>query len=127
MCRVSEGCVFRDALKNLRHRRWGPDLLPAFPLFFITLFYFLDFGATEVATLELHVATQESVDGISHWIIEGMITIDDATDDGSQPLIVWDKDYDLVRLAVEEKDLEGFLVFPADFSQSFFMGERTQL
>ena len=98
-----------------------------FPFLFIVLFYFLNLGAVEDVRLELHVATQEAPGGISHQIIEAMVTEDDAQLGPGAPLITWERDYNRARKAVEDKAIEGFLAFPADFTQSIMNGESTQI
>jgi len=98
-----------------------------FPFFFITLFFMLNMGAAEDPRLELHVATQESPGGISHQIIDAMATEDDAQLEPGAPKIVWERDYDKARQAVEDGSLEGFLAFPANFSENILAGNGTQL
>jgi ABC-type multidrug transport system permease subunit len=75
------------------------------------------------------VVTREAEGGLSYQIIEAMQTGDDSQPDSGQPAIIWikDKDYDEARRQVENKELSGFLAFPADFTERVFMGEGAQL
>jgi ABC-2 type transport system permease protein len=99
-----------------------------FPFFFVALFTFLNpGGGGEDTRLELHVVTQEAEGGLSQEIIAAMETKDDQQLQPGEPRIVWDKDYDEARQAVEDKELGGFLAFPADFTEGVFMGYGTQL
>jgi len=101
-----------------------------FPFMFVVLFNFLlsDIGG-EDKPLALHVVTREAEGGLSYQIIEAMQTADDSQPDSGQPAIIWikDKDYDEARRQVENKELSGFLAFPADFTERVFMGEGAQL
>ena len=99
-----------------------------FPFLFIILFSFVlsDVGS-EDSRLELHLVTQESEGGLSHEIIRAVETEDDSQLKPGEPRIVWDKDYDEARQAVEDKELEGFLAFPTDFTEGVSMGYGAQL
>jgi len=100
----------------------------AFPFLFIALVSFLNpAGGAADPRLELHVVTQEAEGGLSHQIIAAMETKDDQQLQSGEPRIVWDKDYDKARQAVEDKELGGFLVFPADFTEGVMMGYGAQL
>ena len=99
-----------------------------FPFFFIALFSFLNpGGGGEDPRLELHLVTQEAKGGISHQIIEAIETKDESQLQPGEPKIVWDKDYDEALQAVEDKELDGFLAFPADFTEGVLMGYGAQL
>ncbi len=99
-----------------------------FPFFFIVLFYFLNLGGgAEDPRLELHLVTQEAESGLSHQIIGAMETRDESQLQPGEPKIVWDKDYDEALRAVEDKELGGFLAFPADFTKAVLMGDSAQL
>lgn len=98
-----------------------------FPFFFILLFNMLNLGATEDPRLELHVATQETSEGISHQIIDAMATDDDAQLEPGAPKIVLESDYDEARQAVEDGSLDGFLAFPANFTENTLAGNGSQL
>jgi len=99
-----------------------------FPFLFIVLFNFLmaDIGS-EDERLVLHLVTQEAESGISYQIIATMETRDESQLKAGQPEIVWLKDYDKARQQVEDKELDGFLAFPEDFSQGVFTGSGAQL
>jgi len=99
-----------------------------FPFLFIILFYFLNLGGgAEDPRLELHLITQEVEGSLSHQIIESMETEDESQLEPGQPRIVWDRDYDQARRAVEDKELAGFLLFPADFTDGVMMGYGANL
>ena len=99
-----------------------------FPFFFVALFTFLNpGGGGEDPRLALHVVTHEAEGGLSHQIIAAMETKDDSQLQPGEPKIVWDRDYDEARQAVEDKELYGFLVFPADFTEGVMMGYGAQL
>jgi ABC-2 type transport system permease protein len=119
------------ALKDLR--LFATDRLALFfailfPFLFVVMFNFILSGVgSEDQRLELYLATQEAAGGLSHQIISAMETGDDSQLKPGEPKIVWLKDYDQARQAVEDKELEGFLAFPADFTEGVMMGYRTQL
>ncbi len=99
-----------------------------FPFMFIVLFNFLLRGVGgQDSRLELHLVTQEAAGGLSYQIISTMETKDEAQFKPGQPKIVWDKDYNEAKQAVEDKKLAGFLAFPADFTQGVMMGYSAQL
>ena len=99
-----------------------------FPFMFVTLFSFLltDIGS-EDQRLVLHLVTQEEEGSISHQIIAAMETRDEAQPAPGQPQIVWLGDYDEARQKVEDKEIEGFIAFPEDFTQGVFRGSGAQL
>jgi ABC-2 type transport system permease protein len=99
-----------------------------FPFMFIILFTFLFKGVGGAdARVELHLATQEAAGGLSQQIIGAMETKDESLLKPGDPIIIWEKDYTAARRAVENKQLEGFLAFPADFTQSVMTGSSTKL
>jgi ABC-2 type transport system permease protein len=98
-----------------------------FPFMFVVMFYFLNVGATEDKRMELHVVTQEAESGLSHQIIGAMETVDESQLRPGEPIIVWDKDYNEAYRAVENGELAGFIVFPADFTEGIMTGSGTQL
>jgi len=99
-----------------------------FPFLFVILFNFLMSGVgSKDERFELHLVTQEAEGGISYQIIGAMETKDDSQLKPGEPKIVWNKDYDEARRAVENKELAGFLAFPADFTEGVLMGYGTQL
>jgi ABC-2 type transport system permease protein len=99
-----------------------------FPFLFIILFSFLLQGAGgEDNRIELHLATREAAGGLSHQIIGAMATTNESLLKPGDPLIIWDKDYEAARQAVENKELEGLLTFPADFTEAVMSGSNTDL
>ena len=97
-----------------------------FPLLFITMFSLLG-GEAEDPRLELHLVTREAEGGLSHQIIGAMETKDESQLEPGEPKIVWDRDYQEARQAVEDKELDGFLAFPPDFTEGVMMGYGAQL
>jgi ABC-2 type transport system permease protein len=99
-----------------------------FPFLFVIVFNFMLQGiGSQDPRLEMHLVTQEAAGGLSYQIITAMETKDEAQLQPGEPKIVWDKDYNEARQAVEDKKLAGFLAFPADFTQSVMMGYGAQL
>ena len=98
-----------------------------FPFLFVVMFSAMlsDIGS-EDDRMELHLVTQEAEGGMSHEIIETIVT-EEASLELGEPKIVWDKDYDAARQMVEDKEIEGFLAFPADFTEGVMMGYGAQL
>jgi ABC-2 type transport system permease protein len=99
-----------------------------FPLLFIFMFNFVMKGiGGEDQRLELHLATQEAAGGLSHQIIGAMETPDESLLKPGEPKIIWDKDYDAARQAVADKEMAGFIAFPADFTAALMSGSPTSL
>ena len=99
-----------------------------FPFLFIILFSFLLGGVgSEDERMELHMVTLEAAGGLSHQIIGAMETMDKSQLGPGAPKMVWDRDYDEARRAVEDGELDGFIAFPADFTQALMTGSVTQL
>jgi len=119
------------ALKDLKRfatDRFALTFAILFPFLFVILFNFLLSGVgSEDERYELHLVTQEAEGGISHQIIGAMETKDDSQLQPGEPKIVWDKDYDEARWAVENKELTGFLAFPSDFTEGVLTGSGSQL
>jgi ABC-2 type transport system permease protein len=98
-----------------------------FPFLFIIMFNFLLKGAFNPDTrLELHMLTQETT-GMSQQILTGMETKDPAALNPGDPVIIWEKDYAAAKLAVDNGKMDGFLAFPADFTQAVTAGKQTDL
>jgi len=99
-----------------------------FPFMFVILFNFLlgNVGS-EDTRMEFHLVTQEAEGGISYQIIEALETRDDSQLKPGEPKIVWLQDYDEARRQVEDKELDGFMAFPADFTQGIWMGDGAEL
>jgi len=110
------------ALKDLRlfvTDRGALIFFILFPFFFITLFTFMNLGATEDTKLQLHIVSQEAEGGLSYQVIDAL---EQASD--------WEitvMDYDQAYQAVEDKEISGFLAFPADFTEGIITGTGTQL
>lgn len=98
-----------------------------FPFMFIVLFNFLLRDAfNEDSRLMLHLTTQET-GGISVQILSAMETKDQSSLAPGAPVIIWDRDYNAAKQAVDEGNISGFLVFPADFTQAVSSGRQTDL
>ncbi len=97
-----------------------------FPFLFVVFFNFMNFGSQD-RRLELHLVTLESEGGLSRQIIEAIETKDTLKLKPGEPKIIWDKDYEEVLKAVEEKKIAGFLVFPEDFTEAIYMGYGAEL
>ncbi len=98
-----------------------------FPFMFIFLFNFLNIGAAEDVRLEFHVVTQEAEGGLSHQIIRAIETTDESQLKPGEPVIVWDKDYDAARRAVEDGEYAGFIAFPAGFTEAIMTGSGSEI
>jgi len=98
-----------------------------FPFLFITLFSLLMGGGSEDPRLELHLVTKEATGSLSHQIIEAIETRDESQLEPGEPRLVWDRDYDEARLRVENKEITGFLAFPANFTDGLLTGNGSQL
>lgn len=118
------------ALKDLRlfiTDRTATIMFILFPFLFIVMFnILLSNVGREDTTLVLRLATQET-NGISQQIIQSMETKEDSLLKPGEPKIVWEKDYEKARAEVEAGKIDGFLVFPADFTQGVEMGYGTNL
>lgn len=118
------------ALKDLRifaTDRTALFFFVAFPFMFIVLFNFILAGAgASDERLTLHVATQEAPDGLSHQVIQALVTGDTAQLKPGEP-IIRSVDYGQAGQDVQDGKLAGFLAFPAGFTQSLFTGGSSQL
>ena len=123
--------VWFIALKDLKifsRDRASVFFFIVFPFMFIILFNFLMRGVGgEDQRLELHMVTREAAGSLSQQIIGAMETSDESRLGPGEPKIVWDKDYDEARRAVEDGKLAGFLAFPPDFTQALMAGSGTKL
>ena len=100
----------------------------AFPFLFIVLFNFLLSGSTQQDTrLELHLVTLEKSGGLSRIIIEDLETKDESKLKPGEPKFIWDKYYDQALYKVEQRKLDGFILFPEDFTKGLQMGYGAQL
>ncbi|MHB8105469.1 MAG: ABC transporter permease [Dehalococcoidales bacterium] len=99
-----------------------------FPFLFVILFNSLMGGVgSQDNRLELHMATQEVEGGLSYQIIGAMATQNVSLLKPGDPIIIWDKDYNADKQAVKDGNLEGFLSFPADFTQALTAGSGTKM
>ncbi len=98
-----------------------------FPFMFILMFYFLNLGVAEDTRLTYHLATLETEGALSHQIISAMETKDESQLQPGAPVIVREKDYDAAYRAVEDGELNGFIAFPADFTEGIMSGAGAQL
>ncbi len=94
-----------------------------FPFFFVLAFNaLLSSVGTQDNRLVLNIATQEEPSGLSNQIISVLETKDESQLKPGEPKIVWLKDYAQARQLVENKELAGFLAFPADFTNGIMAG-----
>ena len=99
-----------------------------FPFLFATMFYFLMSGVgAEDPRLVLHMATLEAPGSLSYQILESLETPAGAELEPGQPELVWERDYNQAYKAVTDKTLDGFITFPADFTQVVMTGGSTAL
>jgi ABC-2 type transport system permease protein len=99
-----------------------------FPFLFIVMFNFLLSGVgSEDNRLELHLVTQEAEGGLSYQIIGILETADESQLQPGDPIIIWDRDYNEARQAVQDEELDGFVAFPADFTEKVWTGDGSQL
>ncbi|MFA5309893.1 MAG: ABC transporter permease [Dehalococcoidales bacterium] len=99
-----------------------------FPIMFIVLFTFIFKGmGGEDERLALHLATQEAPGGLSQQILSGIETKDVSQLKPGDPVIIWDRDYNAVRAAVDNGSIGGFIGFPADFTQGIVTDAGTKL
>jgi ABC-2 type transport system permease protein len=100
----------------------------AFPFMFIILFNYLLTGATQQdKRLEIHLVTKEDSGGLSRRIIGDLETKDDSKLKPGEPKFVWDRYYDLTLWKVEQRELDGFILFPEDFTKGVQTGYGAQL
>jgi len=99
-----------------------------FPFLFVTLFNFmLGNTGSQDSRLVFHVVTREAETGLSHQILDSLETKDEATLTPGEPQIIWHTDYDELHLAVEDKEIAGFVAFPENFTEDLLTGNGTQL
>ena len=119
------------ALKDLRlfiTDRMALFFFVAFPFLFIVMFNFLlaDVGG-EDNLLTFNLVTRETSGGLSHQIINAIETKDDSQLEPGQVRIVRLEDYDEAYRMVENKELGGFLAFPADFTEGIMTSSGAEL
>ncbi len=99
-----------------------------FPFFFIVLFNFVMTGTNGQDTrLVINLATNEPAGGISNQIIASLATQDASTLQPGQPDIVWLKDYNQAMQDVQDNKLDGFIAFPANFTEAVTTGYGTDM
>lgn len=92
-----------------------------FPILFIVLFNFVMQDITgDDERLVINLATQEQAGGLSYQIIDEMLKQEEIQ-------YVWLQDYDQAKQNVEDKNLDGFIAFPEDFTEAVMNGDRTDL
>ena len=99
-----------------------------FPFMFMVLFNFImgDVSGGD-SRLTLYLTTQEPAGGISQEILGAMQTTDVSHLEPGQPEIVWLPDYEAARAAVDNGTLDGFIAFPADFTEALNSQQKTDL
>lgn len=112
------------ALKDLRlfaTDRGALILFILFPFLFIVMFTLLNLGVTEDTKLQLHIVSEEieTEESYSYRIIEALKS------SGDLEVIVMD--YDEAYQTVEDEEISGFIVFPADFTEGIISGAGTEL
>ena len=100
----------------------------AFPFMFVIIFNFVlsDVGS-EDERLALHMATREAEGSLSYQLIRAMETGDETELEPGEPQIIWEKDYEDARQRVDDGELVGFLIFPADFTGRIFRGDTAEI
>jgi ABC-2 type transport system permease protein len=120
--------ITRISLKRFTADRLALFFFLIFPFIFVVIFNFMMKGmGTSDERLKLHMVTREASGGLSYQLLSAMETKDPSQLPTGATEIIWDKDYDLARQQVADKKLNGFLAFPADFTQSVMMGYGTDL
>jgi len=98
-----------------------------FPFLFMVLFNFLlgdVSGGDERMTM--YLTTREPA-GISHEILGAMETGDASQLPPGQPKMVWLRDYQAAREAVDNGTIPGLIAFPADFTEALYSQQKTDL
>ena len=113
-------------MKIFVHDRLALAFALLFPFLFVVIFSLLYAGSANDPRLQLYVVTQEK-EGLSHQIISAMATRDDSLLPPGEPRIIQGENYDKLFYAVQDKQLDGFLAFPEDFTASVNQGNPAQL
>jgi len=99
-----------------------------FPFLFVALFsVILGSAESEDERFELHLVTLEDRGSLSHQILKAIETKDESELDSGELIIIWDKDYNDALRAVTNKEWDGFITFPEDFTDGVIMGYGTNL
>jgi ABC-type multidrug transport system permease subunit len=75
----------------------------------------------------INLATREPAGTVSYQLLAAMETKDVSSLKPGEPDIVWLKDYDKAKQDVENKKLDGFIGFPANFTEAVSMGYGANL
>lgn len=98
-----------------------------FPFFFVVLFNLMMGGVGgQDERLTLYVSSQESENGLSHQIINTLVTEETAKLKPGSPVIK-SIDYTQATQDIEAGKLSGFLSFPAEFTQGLMTGSGTHI
>jgi ABC-2 type transport system permease protein len=101
-----------------------------FPFLFVTMFNFIysNVGA-EDDRLVFHLITLEEYaeESLSHQIIAALETTDESVLRPGEPMVIQEHDYDELHRQVEDKELGGFLAFPADFTAGVYAGNGAEI
>ncbi|MDP2919736.1 MAG: ABC transporter permease [Dehalococcoidia bacterium] len=120
------GNIWILAVKDLKRfiaDRMALGFAILFPFLFVILFNFMLSGVgSEDKRLEINLATREPAGGISHDIIAALETRDESVLKPGAPKIIWLKDVQQARKDVEDRKLNGFVVFPENFTEAVLMG-----
>ena len=98
-----------------------------FPFFFIFLFNAVMKVDAGDQRLVINLATREPAGGISYQLLAAMETKDVDNLKPGDFEIVWLKDYDQAKQDVVDKNLDGFIAFPDNFTEAVEMGYGTEL
>ena len=98
-----------------------------FPFFFIFLFNAVMKVDAGDQRLVINLATREPAGGISYQLLAAMETKDVDNLKPGDFEIVWLKDYDQAKQDVVDKNLDGFIAFPDNFTEAVEMGYVTEL
>jgi ABC-2 type transport system permease protein len=122
--------IWYIAVKNVRlflTDRLAMGMFILFPFLFIVMFNLLlgNVNASD-PRLQLHLVSLESY-GLSQHIIQSLVTVDETKLKPGDPKIIWDQDYNQAKADVQSGKIDGFLAFPADFTQALTTGQKTSL
>jgi len=125
---VQPRLVWLIALKDLKlfsRDRMALFFFILFPFMFVIMFNFILAGIggeDDRLVFRLVSLEEETETALSYQIIAAMVTPDESSLQPGEPLIIREDDYDELRRQVEEKEIGGFLVFPADFTEGIYSG-----
>jgi ABC-2 type transport system permease protein len=125
--------VWFIALKDLKlfsRDRLALFFFILFPFLFVVMFNFIYSGVgAEDDRLVFHLVTleEETETALSHQIIASLETPDESELQPGEPQVIRGDDYDELRRQVEDKELGGFLAFPADFTVGIYTGGGAEI